>query len=91
MPLTWKTDSVESEEEVVRRIEKDIAIFSDNIKQIRMDELSGEERKIVELAEMYAKDSRAFLSKDQRYTAFASIAYAHGLLDSIRKLKNLME
>ena len=83
--------AVEAPDAVVKRIEKDISIFSDNIKQIKPDELSKEERKIVELAEMYAKDSGAFLAKKDYYTAFASIAYAHGLLDAIRKLKGLME
>ncbi len=82
---------VEAPDAVVKRIEKDISIFSENFKQIRMGELSDGERKIAELAGMYAKDSGAFLAKKDYYTAFASIAYAHGLLDAIRKLKKLME
>lgn len=40
---------------------------------------------------MYAQDSEAFLKKGDIYTSFASIAYAHGLLDSILKMKHLQE
>jgi hypothetical protein len=40
----------------------------------------------VELASMYYKDTLSFLSKEDYYTAFASINYAHGLLDAILKL-----
>ncbi|MCL5419701.1 MAG: DUF357 domain-containing protein [Candidatus Marsarchaeota archaeon] len=44
---------------------------------------------IVSLAEMYASDSEAWLRKKDYYTSFCSIAYAHGLLDSILKLRHL--
>lgn len=35
---------------------------------------------------MYYKDTSSFLSKEDYYTAFASINYAHGLLDAILKI-----
>ena len=50
-------------------------------------DLTGEERKVVELAEMYAKDSDAWLKKNDLYTSFSSIAYAHGLIDAVLKIK----
>ncbi len=78
-------------EEIVSRIEKDITIFSINIKRARDTELSRAERRIVDLSEMYAQDSKAWLDKGDYYTSFSSIAYAHGLLDSILKLKNIIE
>ena len=35
---------------------------------------------------MYYRDAFSFLSKEDFYTAFASINYAHGLLDAILKI-----
>ena len=71
---------------IEERILKDIAIFNDNIKQVEREKIDPKQRKILELAEMYAKDSKSFFDKKDYYTSFSSIAYAHGLLDSIRKL-----
>lgn len=76
---------------IEERITKDIAIFSENIKGINKEKLEPKQRRIVELAEMYAKDSKSFLDKKDYYTSFSSIAYAHGLLDSIRKLNGKSE
>jgi hypothetical protein len=70
------------------RILKDIEIFKINIKEIDKDTIDSKQRKIVELAEMYAKDSKSFFDKKDYYTSFSAIAYAHGLLDSIRKLNS---
>lgn len=70
------------------RILKDIEIFKTNIKEINKDSIDSKQRKIVELAEMYAKDSKSFFDKKDYYTSFSAIAYAHGLLDSIRKLNS---
>lgn len=71
---------------IEERILKDIDIFNVNIKDIDIKKIDPKQRKIIELAEMYAKDSKAFFEKKDYYTSFSSIAYAHGLLDSIRKL-----
>ena len=35
---------------------------------------------------MYAKDSQSFLDKGDLYTSFASINYAHGLLDAVKAI-----
>lgn len=72
--------------DITERIEKDIRIFHQNIKKIDKEKLDEGQRKIVELSEMYAQDSQSFLEKKDYYTSFSSIAYAHGLLDSILKL-----
>ncbi|MGC8538434.1 MAG: DUF357 domain-containing protein [Candidatus Micrarchaeia archaeon] len=76
-------------EGVEGRIKKDIDIFYRNVKFDT--ELSEDEKKVVELAEMYAKDSQTWLEKGDLYTAFSSISYAHGLLDAIRKIKGVDE
>lgn len=71
---------------IEERILKDIEIFDQNIRKVEKEKMDKKQRKIVELAEMYAKDSRSFFDKKDYYTSFSSIAYAHGLLDSIIKL-----
>ncbi len=78
-------------EEIERRIRKDISIFSENIRKLETARLSEGESRIVELSKMYAKDSESWLAKGDYYTSFSSVSYAHGLLDSILKLKHLME
>ncbi len=72
--------------EIKERIIKDIKIFENNIKQVNAFPLSEDEQEVIELATMYYKDTESFLSKNDYYTAFASINYAHGLLDAILKL-----
>jgi hypothetical protein len=67
------------------RIEKDIAMFYSNIKTLRQGELGG---KVVELSEMYAKDSKSYLDKQDYYTSFSCISYAHGLLDAIIAIRD---
>lgn len=76
---------------IEERILKDIDIFNTNIKEINKAKIDPRQKKIVELAEMYAKDSRSFFEKKDYYTSFSAIAYAHGLLDSIRKLNGKTE
>lgn len=73
-----------SDEEIVKRIEKDIGLFEDNIKSVKSADKSTS--RIIELSKMYAKDSRSFLEKGDLYTAFASINYAHGLLDAVKEM-----
>jgi hypothetical protein len=75
---------------IQERIIKDIAIFDKNILSLSAHDLSPGQKEIVELAAMYAKDSKSFLDKGDFYTSFSAIAYAHGLLDSIIKLNQKM-
>ncbi len=73
--------------EVEKRIQKDIRLFSESIKKAGALQLGSDEKKIVELAAMYAKDSESWLRKNDLYTSFSSIAYAHGLIDAVLKMK----
>lgn len=67
------------------RIEKDIVMFKENLLQLDHKELSESQKKIVELAKQYYKDSKYYLEKKEYFTSFGCINYAHGLLDSIVK------
>jgi hypothetical protein len=66
------------------RIEKDIALFYKSIDAVKSRDDSS--AKVIELSKMYAKDSQSFLDKGDLYTAFASINYAHGLLDAVKAM-----
>ena len=66
------------------RIVSDIELFSKNIKEIESIKVPEEEKKVVDMAKDYAKDTEYYLEKKDLMTAFGCIAYAHGLLDSIR-------
>ncbi|MGA3020486.1 MAG: DUF357 domain-containing protein [Candidatus Micrarchaeales archaeon] len=72
--------------EIEERIMLDIGKFDESISRLKSKKIAEKERSVVELAEMYAKDAEAWLKKKDFYTAFASISYAHGLLDAIIKL-----
>ena len=76
---------------IEERILKDIDIFNVNIREVDRGKLDARQKKVVELAEMYAKDSMSFFKKKDYYTSFSSIAYAHGLLDSIRTQNGIIE
>ncbi|MGC8586844.1 MAG: DUF357 domain-containing protein [Candidatus Micrarchaeia archaeon] len=52
--------------------------------------LSNEESQVIELAKMYASDADSWLQKEDYYTAFSSISYAHGLADAILKIKGVI-
>ena len=62
-----------------------ISMVRDALNQARAGEgsLGGEERKLLELSELYLKDSEYYLSKGDCSTAIATISYAEGLIDSL--------
>ena len=64
------------------RIQKDITMFENNIKKIKIPE---NQKKILELSSQYYQDSKYYLEKKDFFTAFGCINYAHGLLDAIIK------
>jgi hypothetical protein len=76
--------------DAVSRIEKDIELFAKNIKEIESIKIDEEEGKIVEMAVNYRKDTDYYLEKKDYLTAFGCITYAHGLLDAIRLLNELI-
>ncbi|MGI0100312.1 MAG: DUF357 domain-containing protein [Candidatus Micrarchaeaceae archaeon] len=75
------------EEAIKARIKKDIDLFYVSIGSVGEIQDSKAISKIVELSRMYAEDSKSFLEKGDLYTAFASINYAHGLLDAVIAIK----
>jgi hypothetical protein len=75
-------------QEIVERIEKDIRMFHDSVGKLRALELSERERDVVDLAEDYCKDAGSWLAKGDYYTSFASVSYAHGLLDALLKIRS---
>jgi hypothetical protein len=74
-------------ENILGRIEKDIRMFDDSVEKLKDVELSERETHVYELALSYAKDAMSWLSKKDYYTSFASISYAHGLMDALIKIK----
>jgi hypothetical protein len=76
--------------DAVERIEKDIELFAKNIKEIESIKLHEEECKVVEMARNYRKDTDYYLTKKDYLTSFGCITYAHGLLDAIRLLHELI-
>jgi uncharacterized protein len=76
--------------DAVERIEKDIVLFTKNIKEIESIKIDEDERKVVEMASNYRKDTDYYLEKKDYLTSFGCITYAHGLLDAIRLLNKLI-
>ena len=75
----------------VERIEKDIELFTKNIKEIESIKLHEEESQIMEMAKNYKKDTDYYLEKKDYLTSFGCITYAHGLLDAIRLIHGLIQ
>ena len=67
------------------RIEKDIVMFQENLIQQNEIKLSLSQKKTIELAKQYYNDAKYYLKKEDLFTAFGCINYAHGLLDAIIK------
>ncbi len=70
--------------DIEKRIMKDIDSFYSNLGKV--ERTSKEGAKVVEMAKMYASDSKSYLEKKDFYTAFSCISYAHGLLDAAIKM-----
>ena len=69
------------------RIQKDIVMFEENIKEIEKIVLTNPQKKTIELATQYYKDSKYYKDKKDYFTSFGCINYAHGLIDAIIKFK----
>jgi hypothetical protein len=81
---------VDDKVDAVERIEKDIELFAKNIKEIESIKIDEEEGLVVEMAKNYRKDTDYYLEKMDYLTSFGCITYAHGLLDAIRLLHELI-
>lgn len=75
-----------NDEEIKKRIEKDILLFKENIKSVTSNDKAISH--VIELSKMYAQDSQSFLEKKDFYTSFSCISYAHGLLDAVKEILN---
>jgi hypothetical protein len=67
------------------RVQKDIVMFEENIKQLDEKAIKNNQKKILELASQYYQDTKYYAEKKDYFTAFGCINYAHGLLDAILK------
>ncbi|MDD3986065.1 MAG: DUF357 domain-containing protein [Methanobacterium sp.] len=76
--------------DAIERIEKDIVLFTKNIKEIESIKIDDNEKKVVEMAINYSKDTTYYLKKKDYLTSFGCITYAHGLLDAIRLQNKLI-
>jgi len=74
----------------IERINKDIELFTKNIKEVDSIEVSAEEENIIQMAQNYSQDTHYYLKIKDYYTAFGCITYAHGLLDAVRLLNSLI-
>lgn len=76
--------------DTIGRIEKDIELFTKNIKEIESITLDSNENGVIERAKSYFEDTKYYLKKGDLITSFGCITYAHGLLDAIRLLHNII-
>jgi len=74
-------------QEISARVRKDIAMFQESVAKMKSVELTGKEKAVYDLAVDYRNDAEAWLKKEDFYTAFASISYAHGLMDALIKIR----
>ena len=73
------------------RIDKYLRIFEENIEPVEKLELTQKEVLVKDMAKRYYEDTKYYLKIDDELTSFACIAYAHGLLDSLRIMYNLID
>jgi hypothetical protein len=69
------------------RVHKDIVMFEKNVNQIRDKTLTEAEHHIIDLAKQYFEDTKYYTEKQDFFTAFGCVNYAHGLLDAILKTR----
>ena len=74
----------------LQRIDKDLKLFEKNIKELGSIKMGVAEEKIVDMARSYAQDTTYYMEKEDYLTAFGCITYAHGLLDAVRLIKDLI-
>jgi hypothetical protein len=79
-------ENIESMDERTR-VQKDIVMFEENSTQINDKELTEKQRKILELATQYYEDTKYYATKNDYFTAFGCVNYAHGLLDALLKTR----
>ncbi len=64
-------------------------MFEDSVRAVgSVEERGVSALHVLELAMDYASDAKSYLGKEDFYTAFSCISYAHGLLDALKELKD---
>lgn len=81
---------MKNDSDTIGRIEKDIELFTKNIKEIESIKIDDNENEIIERAKSYFEDTKYYLEKQDYITSFGCATYAHGLLDAIRLLHHLI-
>jgi len=76
--------------DALERIDKDLKLFEKNIKELESIKMGVKDEKIVDMDRSYAQDPTYDLEKEDYLTAFGCITYAHGLLDAVRLIKDLI-
>jgi hypothetical protein len=76
--------------DALERIDKDLKLFEKNIKELESIKMGVRDEKIVDMARSYAQDTTYYVEKEDYLTAFGCITYAHGLLDAVRLIKDLI-
>ncbi|MGZ7043675.1 MAG: DUF357 domain-containing protein [Methanobacterium sp.] len=77
-------------EDTTNRINKDIELFTKNIKEIYSIDMDSKEIEIIERSKSYFEDTKYYLEKGDLMTSFGCITYAHGLMDAVRITHNLI-
>ena len=75
---------MDSNDGIKKRIEKDIAMFEDSVKSVEARDAAS--KHVLEMARDYNSDAKSYLGKEDFYTAFSCVSYAHGLLDALKEL-----
>ncbi|MCD6512638.1 MAG: DUF357 domain-containing protein [Thermoplasmata archaeon] len=65
---------------IEERIKKDLELFEKYIEEI-------DDEMIKDMATRYYEDAKYYLAKNDFFTAFGCINYAHGLIDALRLKK----
>jgi len=73
-----------------KRIKKDIELFAKNLNEIEDIQFNTKEKEIIGRAINYNTDTKYYLEKKDYLTSFGCITYAHGLLDAIRMIHDLI-
>jgi hypothetical protein len=73
------------------RIAIDIEKLNKNLNELKNLNLNEKEKEVVESAINYREDGKYYLKKKEYFTAIDAIAYAHGLIDSLRIIYNLIK
>ena len=77
--------------ESIERITQDLRIFEENIVEVDQLDLDDAQKQVSDMAKRYYEDTKYYSKINDELTAFACIAYAHGLLDSLRIMNNLIK